>query len=107
MRVLLDEWINRKFGRHLPGIDIKTVRQMRWNGIKNGALLTLADGNFDALVTVDKSIDSQQKIANFGIAVIILRARSNRLEGLLPFAQSVLDALPVAPKGETTWLMFP
>ena len=29
---------------------------MGWAGIKNGALLKLADGQFDALLTVDQGI---------------------------------------------------
>ena len=107
MKVLLDECINRKFARDLPGFDITTVRQMGWDSTKNGALLALADGKFDALVTVDKSIDTQQTVSHFGIAVIILRARSNRLEGLQAFAQLVIDTLPVAPKGKVTWLTLP
>ena len=107
MKVLLDECINRKFVRDLPGFDINTVRQMGWNSITNGTLLALADGQFDALVTVDKSIDTQQNISKHDVAVIILRARSNRLEGLQPFAQLLIEALPAAPKGQVTWLMLP
>ena len=102
MKVLLDECINRKFARDLPGFDIKTVRQMGWDSIQNGALLALADGNFDALVIVDKSIDTQQNVSKFDVAVIILRA-----QGLKPFAQLLIDTLPVAPKGQVTWLVLP
>ena len=54
MRVLLDEHVDRRLARDLPGHDVSTVPQMRWAGIRNGDLLALADGQFDVFVTVDR-----------------------------------------------------
>jgi hypothetical protein len=34
--------------------EVQTVQDMGWAGIKNGALLKLANGQFDALLTVDQ-----------------------------------------------------
>jgi hypothetical protein len=39
---------------------------------------------FDVLVTVDKSLPKQQRIDNRPLAVIVLRAKTNRLADLLP-----------------------
>jgi hypothetical protein len=36
---------------------------MGWAGIKNGAVLNLADGQFDALLTVDQGIEYQQNLS--------------------------------------------
>lgn len=41
MKILLDECIDRRFGRDLLGCEVKTVPQMGWAGIKNGQLLAL------------------------------------------------------------------
>jgi hypothetical protein len=40
MRVLLDECVPRQLRRDLEDFDIKTVKDMGWTGVKNGALLT-------------------------------------------------------------------
>jgi hypothetical protein len=41
MRVLLDECVPRQLRRDLEGFDVKTVQEMGWAGVKNGALLSL------------------------------------------------------------------
>ena len=53
MRLLLDECVPKRLKRELLGHEVKTVQDMGWAGIKNGALLKLADGQFDALLTDD------------------------------------------------------
>jgi hypothetical protein len=42
VRILLDECIDWRLSRDIPGHDVKTARQMGWMAIKNGELLTLA-----------------------------------------------------------------
>jgi len=54
MRLLLDEYVPKRPKLELLSHEVKTVQDMGWAGIKNGALLTLADGQFDALLTVDQ-----------------------------------------------------
>ena len=66
MRLLLDECIPKRLKRELLGHEVQTVQDMRWAGIKNGALLKLADGQFDALLTVDQGIEYQQNL--FGLS---------------------------------------
>src|SRR5438309_2116348 len=39
MRVLLDECVPRQLVRELPDCEVRTVQQMGWSGVKNGALL--------------------------------------------------------------------
>ena len=57
MRLLLDECVPKRLKRELRGHDAKTVQDMGWAGIKNGALLRLAEGHFDARLTVDQGIE--------------------------------------------------
>jgi hypothetical protein len=45
-------------------------------------LLELAEKSFDAFITVDRNLAFQQSLPKFSIAVLILRAPSNRLSEL-------------------------
>ena len=60
MRLLLDESLPRRLGRYLPSHSVKTVVEMGWGGIKNGKLVALAAGQFDAFLTADKNLPYQQ-----------------------------------------------
>lgn len=42
MRLLLDECVPKRLKHELLGHDLKTVQEMGWAGVKNGALVTLA-----------------------------------------------------------------
>ena len=104
MRVLLDECIDRRFAAAIVGHEVKTVPQAGWAAVKNGELLTLAADRFDIFVTVDRNLSFQQHLPRFSIAVIVLRAQSNRLVDLRPLAQDLLKAIPIAKRGEVTWI---
>lgn len=100
MRLLLDECIDRRLAKDLSGHDVKTVPQMGWAGIKNGALLTLAEKEFDVFITVDRNLSFQQHLPNFNIAVLVLHAASNRLADLQLLAPQILLTLPTLTKGD-------
>lgn len=93
MRVLLDECIDWRGLRHITGHEVKTARQMGWSTVKNGELLVLASASFDVFVTVDRNLSFQQNLANLPIAVLVLRAKSNRLADLIPLVPRLLAAL--------------
>lgn len=85
MRVLLDESMSRFVAPLLTGHEVRTARQMGWAGLKNGALLSQAvAAGFQALVTADRSIEYQQDVARVGLGVVVLVARSNRIEARSP-----------------------
>ena len=104
MRILLDECIDRQLAKDIVAHEVKTVPQMGWATIKNGELLALAEQQFDVFVTVDRNLSFQQNIPRYNIAVIILRAPSNRLKSLQPLVPRVLQVLPTAKRGEATWV---
>ncbi len=93
MRVLLDCLPGRKLKRAFPDHDMQTVADMGWRGVKNGALLAKAEPEFDAFVTVDSSLPYQQDTLEVDLLVVVLRARSNRLEHLLPLVADAHAAL--------------
>ena len=99
MRILLDECLPRKLGRELPGHVVTTVQQAGWSGVKNGELLGLAAGQYDAFVTIDKLLAAQHRIPP-NLAVITLQASNNRLATLLPLVSQLRAALEVIQPGE-------
>jgi hypothetical protein len=100
VKLLLDECIDRRLAKDLVGHDVKTVPQMGWAGVKNGALLALAEDQFDAFITVDRNLSFQQNLPKFNIAVLVLHAASNRLADLKPLAPEIHTTLPTLTKGE-------
>ena len=93
MKILLDENLPRKLARHLSGHECRTVVECGWSGKKNGDLLAEADPLFDLLLTLDKNLPYQQNLTTKRIAVLIVRARSNRIQDLLPVIPECLTAL--------------
>jgi uncharacterized protein (DUF433 family) len=104
VKVLLDECIDRRFAALIVGHEVKTVPQAGWAAVKNGDLLTLAVRHFDVFVTVDRNLSFQQHLPRFSIAVIVLRAPTNRLADLRELTKKLLDAIPAAKAGEVTWV---
>lgn len=104
MRVFLDECIDWRLARDIEGHEVKTARQMGWSTIKNGELLALAAREFDIFVTVDRNLSFQQNIPAFPIAVIVLRARSNRLADLRPLVPKLLSCISGAKQGAVEYV---
>ena len=104
MRVILDECIDWRLSRDIVGHEVKTARQMGWSTISNGELLALAAEEFDVFVTIDQNLSFQQHPPSFSIAVIVLQARSNRLQALRPLVPQLLAAIPNAPPGTVTYV---
>jgi predicted nuclease of predicted toxin-antitoxin system len=103
MRVLLDENLNWRLKRDLPGHEVESVPLLGWAGIENGALLRKAvENGFDVLVTMDGNMVYQQDLSAYPIAVLVLHSRSNRLEDTRPLMPAVLQALAQAAKGART-----
>ena len=94
MKILIDECVPRKFKKSLPGHECRTVPEAGLAGKKNGELLSKAvEKGFEVFLTVDKGVEYEQNSARLSIAIIILRARSNRLADLLPHAPDCLARL--------------
>lgn len=99
MKLLLDESLPRDLRLHLQGHVITTVPERGWASKTNGELLALASGEFDVLPTADQNLEYQQKVSTYAIGVVVLAARSNRLEDLLPLIPKLLDVLPTTRSG--------
>lgn len=99
-RILLDENLPRLLKRELPGFEVRTVAEVGWAGIKNGKLLRLAEAEFDVFVTADKSLAYQQPLATLDLGIVVLRARTTKLEDLLPLVTAILEVLPGVKAGQ-------
>lgn len=105
MRILLDENLDWRLRRLLTGHEVDSVTYIGWSGIKNGVLLRrAAEAGYDVLLTMDGNLPYQQDLSVHGIAVIALRAPTNRLADTSPLMPTVLVSLPAVPKGKVTYI---
>lgn len=94
MRILLDESVPARLGVLLKGHTTITVQRQGWTSIKNGRLLALAaTAEFDVLLTADKGMEYQQNLATLPVSIVIMLAKSNRVEDLGLAIPNVLAAL--------------
>jgi predicted nuclease of predicted toxin-antitoxin system len=93
LKILLDECVDWRLARDIVGHEVKTARQMGWATTQNGELLALASEHFDVFVTVDQSLPLQQNLASVPMAVIVLRATTNRLVALRALVPGLLGAI--------------
>jgi predicted nuclease of predicted toxin-antitoxin system len=100
MKILLDECVDWRLLRDLSQYDVKTVKQLGWEKVKNGALLRLAATAFDVFLTVDSNLPHQQNAATVEIAVIVLRARTTRLPDLRELLPLLYEALGTPRRGQ-------
>jgi hypothetical protein len=89
MRILLDESLPKELRSELPGHDVRTVQEMGWSSVKNGDLLARSVAQFDVFVTAD------QNLSTLPVAVVVLVAKSNRMQELQPLIPELLASVSV------------
>ena len=102
MKLLLDESLPKDLRLHLPGHQVSTVPERGWASRSNGDLLRLASSEFDAFLTADQNLEYQQNLAKYNIVIVVLAARSNRLQDLVPLVPRLLQLLPDLRPGQLT-----
>ena len=74
MRVLFDQAIPLPLRPFLLGHAVRTVAQEGWDRLRNGELLTAAEGaGFNVFLTTDKNLRYQQNLTGRNLAVVVLR----------------------------------
>ena len=106
MNLLLDECVPRRLKRNFAteGHTCSTVQEAGLAGKTNGELLRLAQRKFQVLVTLDKGLPYQQNLANTQIAVVLIRASSNRVADILPQISACMIALQSIKPGEVVYV---
>ena len=100
MRIILDECLPRVFATDLAGHEVQTVQQAGFDGIKNGELLKrIAEARFDAFITVDKNLPAEQRVTSLPFAILVIRAKSNRIQDVRPLSRKTLEALATLKPG--------
>lgn len=101
MRILIDECVDERFRNALRGHDCQTARYAGLSGLRNGELLNAAEAaGFEVFLTVDQGIEYQQNLISRKLAILILRAKSNRLMDLLPLAPICLARIKSLEPGK-------
>jgi len=100
MRILLDECVPRRFRLQLPEHEVRTAPEMGWASFKNGKLLAAASGKFDILLTADQRLRCQHDISSYPFALVVLIAKRNKLEQLLPHVAELKRVLAEVMPGE-------
>ena len=94
MRVLLDNNVNRRFGRLINGHDVTHVQEIGWDKLKNGELIGAAESaGFAVLITADKNMQYQQNLTSRSISIIVLGASRIALPNISPLAGQVNGVL--------------
>ncbi len=102
MKTILDEDVPHQLRKALaPRHEAMTVAYMGWSSVKNGALLKLIEGeSFDAFVTGDKSLESQQQLVQRPFAILVLSAI--RWKTIREHVAAIADAIDRAKPGTVT-----
>lgn len=100
MKLRLDENVPEKLKIDLFEHQVWTVPEKGWSGLTNGTLLKLLiRERFDALITFDRSLQCQQNLKQYAIAVLVLVARKEAyftLADLIPDLKKILRR-PIKP----------
>jgi len=73
VKILFDHNLPRRLREHLPGHEIRTTREMNWEQLRNGALMSVAaSSGFEVFVTIDKQIEHQQNLTALALAVVVI-----------------------------------
>jgi predicted nuclease of predicted toxin-antitoxin system len=101
MKILLDECLPRRLKDRFASHDCQTVPEALLGGKKNGELLAIAERQgFEIFLTMDKGLEYEQNLADRRIAVMILRAKSNRLADLVPLVEACLTQMRSLKQGQ-------
>src|SRR5437660_9119169 len=101
LRILVDESVAHPFEAELTALDVATVRDQGWAGLRNGVLLRAAvDAGFDVLLTADRSLPYQQNLRKIGISVIVLTGVRNRIQDLRFLVTQISSVLPMLKRGD-------
>jgi hypothetical protein len=75
--------------------------------LRDGALLALAEKEFDVLITIDSSMEFQQNIPKFRIGVIIVHVPKNQLAHYRAPQKELLLAVEKAQAGKVIHVRTP
>jgi hypothetical protein len=94
VKILLDESVPRLLKLRLPQLDISTVQEMDWAGLRNGELLRRAEEHFDVFVTADQNLRYQQNLSGRTLAILVLPSNQVPLvTRIVPVVETLLTTI--------------
>lgn len=107
MKVLIDECLPKKLKREVSAEFVRSVPEMGWAGTVNGALLAVAEKEFDVFLTNDQNLEHQQNLKKFDLAIIVLVALTNDIEDLKPLMPAANEVLKEIGAGDIVYVRAP
>lgn len=104
MRILFDKGVPVRLRHSLAGHEVTTVHRLGWDELENGALLVRAQNDYDVLITTDSNMKYQQRLADYHIALIVLRAFDTKLKSYLPLVPEIENVLSTVQPGEVVYI---
>lgn len=74
MKILLDENLDWRLERHLPGHEVESVPLIGWAGVGNGELLERAQDRFEIFITMDSKMVRDLNTQAAKLAIFVLKA---------------------------------
>ncbi|MEO8149320.1 MAG: DUF5615 family PIN-like protein [Bacteroidia bacterium] len=89
MKILLDECVTKKLKRFITNHQCFTVSDMKWDGLRNGNLMSKSvENDFDLLLTIDKNLQYQQNIGKYNLIVVVFNTGSSKIEVMELFLEN-------------------
>lgn len=105
MKILLDECVPLPLREILDHHECRTAQQMGWKSIENGALLDLAEEEFDLFITADQGVRYQQNLT--GRKIAILEFSTNKLRPIRDAASQIKETVDSIKPAEFRRIKIP
>lgn len=105
MRILLDECVPWPMRAALEPHECTTAQRQGWGGLKNGELLSRAEGHFDVFVTSDQGLRYQQNLGGRRLPIVVLS--TNDLRRILAAGRLVAQTVEGMRPGQFVELSIP
>jgi hypothetical protein len=104
MKILFDQGTPVPLRHALAGHEVKTVFEMGWSELGNGALLRKAEDSFSLFITTDQQIRFQQNLAGRKLAILVLSTTS--WPKMQKFLREIVAAVEDITEGEYREVRF-
>jgi hypothetical protein len=90
-----------------PGDEVKTVAEMGWRALTNGALMAEATSRFDVFVTLDQNLRFQNPTGKYTLGIVVLITRFNHIAAYRPQFGEIRDLVRQTKPGQVNVLRIP
>ena len=99
VKILLDACMPQSLRNHIDGHEVETAQFAGVDELSDSKLLDAIEGRYDILITLDRNLIYQQKIANRPLAVIVVQIAEQTPEGFKALIPDIHKAINKAAVG--------